>query len=388
MTAYTFNTVGQIVSGPGAARELDVLCTPLGIRRPLLVTDPGLISIGLVPPLQQALEAAGLEVVLFDQVREDPPESVVEAAAALARDRDADGVIAVGGGSSMDVAKVVAALLDGHQPLAEMYGVDQVRGGRLPLILVPTTAGTGSEVTPVAVVTTGETTKAGVSSAALLPDVAVLDPDLTLGLPSAVTAMTGVDAMVHAIEAYTSRHRKNPISDNLARSALLLLSRNIRTAVHDGGNREARGAMLLGAMQAGQAFANAPVAAVHALAYPLGGHYHIPHGLSNSLVLPSVLTFNAPAASYLYAELAELVVGEAVPGSDEAKTQALIDALRELIDDVALPATLAAAGVRADDIDRLAEDAMLQQRLLVNNPREVALDDARAIYRAAYGAPA
>jgi len=388
MTAYTFNTVGRIVSGPGAALELESLCVPLGIRRPLLVTDPGLVAIGLVSPLQQALETAGLEVVLFDQVREDPPESVVEAAAGLAREQDADAVIGVGGGSSMDVAKIVAALLDGRQPLADMYGVEQVRGGRLPLILVPTTAGTGSEVTPVAVLTTGETTKAGVSSPVLLPDVAVLDPDLTLGLPPAVTAMTGVDAMVHAIEAYTSRHKKNPISDNLARSALSLLARNIRTAVHDGGNREARAAMLLGAMQAGQAFANAPVAAVHALAYPLGGHYHIPHGLSNSLVLPSVLDFNASVASHLYAELAELVVGSPLAGSDEAKTRALIDALRELITDVELPATLSAAGVRADDIDRLAEDAMLQQRLLVNNPREVLLDDARTIYRSAYGSAA
>lgn len=385
MSAYTFTTVARIVSGPGAALELDGLCAPLGIRRPLLVTDPGLVAIGLVQPLCHALEAAGIEVVLFDQVKEDPPESVVEAAVALAREQAADGVIAVGGGSSMDVAKVAAALLDGSQPLSTMYGVEQLLGGRLPLILVPTTAGTGSEVTPVAVLTTGETSKAGISSPVLLPDIALLDPDLTLGLPPAVTAMTGVDAMVHAIEAYTSRLRKNPISDNLARSALSLLSRNIRTAVHEGGNREARSAMLLGAMQAGQAFANAPVAAVHALAYPLGGHYHIPHGLSNSLVLPSVLAFNAPAASGLYAELAELVVGRPVAGSDEAKTQALIDALRELIADVALPATLAAAGVREDAIDRLAEDAMLQERLLVNNPRELVLEDARAIYRAAYG---
>ena len=229
MTGFTFNTVGRIVSGPGAALELEALCGPLGIRRPLLVTDPGLTGIGLIQPLQQALEAAGADVVLFDKVSEDPPEAVVEAAAAQARERDADGVIAVGGGSSMDVAKIVASLLAGNQPLSAMYGVDQVRGGRLPLILVPTTAGTGSEVTPVAVVTTGETTKAGVSSPVLLPDIAVLDPDLTLGLPPKVTAMTGVDAMVHAIEAYTSRHKKNPISDNLARSALSLLSRNIRT---------------------------------------------------------------------------------------------------------------------------------------------------------------
>ena len=285
----------------------------------------------------------------------------------------------------MDVAKVVAALLGGDQTLQSMYGVDQVSVARLPLILVPTTAGTGSEVTPVAVITTGETTKAGVSSAVLLPDVAVLDADLTLGLPPAVTAMTGVDAMVHAIEAYTSRHKKNPLSDNLARQALHLLSRNIRTAVLDGGNREARANMLLGAMLAGQAFANAPVAAVHALAYPLGGHYHIPHGLSNSLVLPSVLEFNASHASSLYAELAEIVTGSPVAGGDEAKTQALIAALRSLIDDVQLPATLQQAGVKEADLEMLAQDAMLQQRLLVNNPRDVDYDDALCVYRAAYG---
>jgi alcohol dehydrogenase class IV len=285
----------------------------------------------------------------------------------------------------MDVAKVAAALLAGEQPLAAMYGVDQLQGGRLPLILVPTTAGTGSEVTPVAVITTGETTKAGVSSATLLPDVAVLDADLTLGLPPRVTAMTGVDAMVHAIEAYTSKLKKNPISDTLARSALSLLNANIRDAVHRGRDRDARAAMLLGAMQAGQAFANAPVAAVHALAYPLGGHYHIPHGLSNSLVLPSVLRFNLPAAASLYAELAPLLVPDA-GGSDEARALALIEALEQLIHDLDLPATLAAAAVREDSLETLAEDAMQQQRLLVNNPREVSFDDALAIYRHAYGA--
>jgi alcohol dehydrogenase len=241
-------------------------------------------------------------------------------------------------------------------------------------------------VTPVAVITTGETTKAGVSSPVLLPDAAVLDADLTLGLPPAVTAMTGVDAMVHAIEAYTSRHQKNPLSDNLAREALRLLSANIRVATREGGNREARENMLLGACLAGQAFANAPVAAVHALAYPLGGHYHIPHGLSNSLVLPSVLEFNASHASELYAELAEIVVGAPLAGSAEAKTAAMIASLRQLIDEVALPATLQAAGVDEDRLEMLAGDAMLQQRLLVNNPRDVAYEDALAIYRNAYRA--
>ena len=386
MDAFVFSTAPHIVCGSGSALQLAKQCKSLGVERPLLVTDPGLVSIGLLEPVLDSLTAGGVSASLFDQVREDPPEAVVLAAAEAARASEVDGVIAVGGGSSMDVAKVVATLLGGEQSLPELYGVDQVRGGRLPLILVPTTAGTGSEVTPVAVITTGETTKAGVSSRVLLPDVAVLDADLTLGLPPIVTAMTGVDAMVHAIEAYTSRLRKNPVSDNLARQALGLLSRNLRTAVLDGQNREARANMLLGALLAGQAFANAPVAAVHALAYPLGGHYHIPHGLSNSLVLPAVLEFNGAVADPLYAELAELVVGAPVPGSDEARAAALIDALRSLIRDVSLPGTLRDAGVREDDLEMLAGDAMLQQRLLVNNPREVTYDDALAIYRAAYWA--
>ena len=384
MQGFEFNTVRRIVSGAGSALQLSDQCQSLGISRPLLVTDPGLMAIGLVQPVLAALESAGVEAAVFDQVREDPPEATVLAAADLGRSQGVDGVLAVGGGSSMDVAKVVAVLLAGQQALSQLYGVGNVSGTRLPLVLVPTTAGTGSEVTPVAVITTGETTKAGVSSPVLLPDAAVLDADLTLGLPSAVTAMTGVDAMVHAIEAYTSRHQKNPISDNLARQALQLLARNIRTAVHDGKNREARENMLLGACLAGQAFANAPVAAVHALAYPLGGHYHIPHGLSNSLVLPSVLEFNAASATELYAELADIVVGAPVPGSAEAKTAAMIAALRSLIDDVALPATLQAAGVDENKLELLAEDAMLQQRLLVSNPRDVAYEDALAIYQAAY----
>jgi alcohol dehydrogenase len=384
MHSFSFKTVAHIVSAPGEALQLAQHCASLDMRHVLLVTDPGLLAIGLVGPVQDALLSAGIDVSLFAKVSEDPPESVVLAAAEHGREAGVDGVLAVGGGSSMDVAKVVAVLLASDQPLQDMYGVDKVSGARLPLILVPTTAGTGSEVTPVAVITTGETTKAGVSSARLLPDLAVLDAELTLGLPPKVTAMTGVDAMVHAIEAYTSKLRKNPVSDSLACSALRLLATNIRTAVHDGRQRDARAAMLLGAMQAGQAFANAPVAAVHALAYPLGGHYHIPHGLSNSLVLPSVLRFNLPQAGTAYAELAELVVGAPVPGSDEAKAEALIHALETLIHDVALPATLSAANVREDSLEMLAKDAMLQQRLLVNNPRDVGYDDALAIYRAAF----
>lgn len=298
----------------------------------------------------------------------------------------ADLVVGFGGGSSMDVAKLVAFLAHPgcQQQLADIYGVGNAKGQRLPLIQVPTTAGTGSEVTQISIITTGETTKMGVVSPILLPDMALLDADLTLGLPPAVTAATGIDAMVHAIEAYTSKVKKNPLSDMLAREALRLLAANLDEAVHNGSNREARQGMLLGALLAGQAFANAPVAAVHALAYPLGGHFHIPHGLSNALVLPAVIEFNASAAEDLYADLAPLLVKDLKPGNAASLTAQLVSELAALSPRCKLPTRLRDAGVPEDMLPQLAKDAMLQQRLLVNNPRELTEADALAIYRKAY----
>ena len=379
MTSYSFSTVPHVRVGPGLARSLGDECEKLGVRHPLIVTDNGLVTLGLIAPIAQAIANQCDSVTLFDGVSADPSESVVEAAYAVARDNHVDGVIAVGGGSSMDVAKVVSVLMVSDRSLAEMYGVDQVPPGRLPLFLVPTTAGTGSEVTPVAVITTGATTKAGISSSVLLPDIAILDAELTLGLPPSATAMTGIDAMVHAIEAYTSKLRKNPISDMLSLRALRLLSHNINTVLTQPTNLAAREAMLLGSMFAGQAFANAPVAAVHALAYPLGGHYHIPHGLSNSLMLPAVLAFNAPAVEKDYGELATVLPGNVAPSA-----LGLMGWCDELIAGSGLPATLEAAGVAADDLPMLAADAMLQQRLLVNNPVEVTEASALRLYEKAW----
>lgn len=378
---FQFRTAPRVVCEPGAAAKLSVYLSELGITKPLLITDPGLMSINLVPPLIEAMKQAGLDCVVFDGVAEDPPESVVYAAVELGA--KCDGVIAIGGGSSMDVAKVAAALLGGAQALPEMYGVDQVKGARLPLVLVPTTAGTGSEVTPVAVITTGETTKAGVSSGVLLPDIAVLDVDLTLGLPARISAMTGIDAMVHAIEAFTSKIKKNPMSDMLAKESLRMMVEALPKVLRNGQDREARSAMLLGAHLAGQAFANAPVAAVHALAYPVGGHFHIPHGLSNSLVLPAVLRFNELQAAHLYAELYDCL-NTASQGSVADRSQAFIALMEGMIADSGLPATLKDAGIPDAFLPTLAEDAMLQQRLLINNPREVTYDDALAIYQRAY----
>lgn len=387
MQAFTFSTTRTLIHEPGSVARLAELCQQQGADRILLVTDAGISKAGLLERALPGLEAAGVETAIFDRVEADPADSTILAAVAAARQHNAGAVIGFGGGSSMDVAKLVAILAHPRctQALEDLYGVGNAIGPRLPLMQIPTTAGTGSEVTPIAIVTTGKTTKAGVVSPVLQPDIALLDAELTLGLPPQVTAATGIDAMVHAIEAYTSVHRKNPYSDMLAREALRLLAGNILPAVRLGTDIEARSQMLLGALMAGQAFANAPVAAVHALAYPLGGHFHIPHGLSNSLVLPHVMRFNAPSARALYAELAPLIMGDDfTPGSDAEVSERLIRWLERLIERVGLPRQLRDCEVPEDFLGQLAADAMQQQRLLVNNPRQVTEQAALAIYQAAW----
>jgi len=214
--------------------------------------------------------------------------------------------------------------------------------------------------------------------------VALLDSRLTLGLPPVVTAMTGVDAMVHAIESFTTRLKKNPLSDALAIKALQLLYANLLPAVNDGKDASVRENMLLGSLFAGMAFANAPVAAVHALAYPLGGHYRLPHGLSNSLVLGPVLEFNLPAAEVLYAELGRAILPELAAASNQAAATAFVAAIRARVAAMPYSQTLRESGVKEDDLPMLATDAMNIQRLLVNNPRDVVYEDALAIYRAAF----
>ena len=384
MSDFLFSTVSDVLSGPGSSAQLGDMAAGMGIRRALVVTDPGIIKFGLLDAAVANLEANNIALNIYADVVADPPESVVLDAVRAAQEFGCDGVIGFGGGSSMDVAKLLAVLIKGEQPLADIYGVDQITGGRLPLIQVPTTAGTGSEATMVSIITTGETTKAGVVSRTLLADKIILDAGLTTGLPPAVTAATGIDAMVHAIEAFTTKNKKNPLSDMLAREALRLMAGNIEIAVKQGDNLEARSAMLLGAMLAGQAFANAPVAAVHALAYPLGGNYHIPHGLSNSLVLPHVLRFNGPEAGHQYAELAAIILpGKTLPRDPLAVTELLATYFLQLAEDLGLPTTLRQMSIDESDLPMLAEQAMLQQRLLINNPRDVSFDDALAIYQQA-----
>ncbi len=395
MRGFNFDTVRQIICAAGSRHQLGETCLALGIRHVLFVTDPGIVQFQLHRDALQSLESAGLRVTVYSDVQADPPEAVILAATTFAKDAGIDGVVGYGGGSSMDVAKLIALLANPAQTqhIAEIYGVNNVKGRRLPLIQVPTTAGTGSEVTAVAIVTTGETTKMGVVSPVLFADAALLDAELTLDLPPAATAATGIDAMVHAIEAFTSQHKKNPYSDMLAREALRLLDGHLQAAVHDGHNISARAHMLLGAMMAGQAFANSPVAAVHALAYPLGGHYHLPHGLTNALVLIAVMRFNTLHATQSYAELYRTLVPQAT-GTDAELAELLIHRMEKHIVDSGLPTSLchvqykdaegALQTIQRGHLPILAADAMKQTRLLINNPRPVTEADALAIYQAAY----
>lgn len=385
LTPFIFNTTPSIVFEPGSSGRLGVIAGRRLGASVLFVTDPGLRRLGLCDAALASLRTEGMAVSVFDAVEADPSRATLEKAVEAGRSAGATGVVGFGGGSSLDVAKLAALLIGSGEPLDEAWGVGQAKGPRLPLVLVPTTAGTGSEVTPVSIITVGEEEKRGVSSAIILPDIAVLDAELTLGLPPAITAATGVDAMVHAIEAYASKNaNNNPLSRMLARQALRLLGANIEKAVFDGGDVEARGAMLLGSMLAGQAFANSPVAAVHALAYPIGGTFHVPHGLSNALVLPHVLRFNAPDAAPVYAEIA----GDAFPHLDaqegvQGRCAAFIDELANLSRKLGMQTRLRDVAIGEEHLPKMAADAMKQTRLLVNNPREVTEADALAIYRAA-----
>ena len=375
---FNFHPGPRVTSGIGSSGELARLLPDGPV---LFVTDVNLHALGLTDAALEGLEDR--EVAIFDNVREDPTEESVIEAIALGREIGATSVIGFGGGSPMDVAKAAAYLLGTSEEIAAIYGVDVAQGEGLPLVLVPTTAGTGSEATPISILTVGETSKKGIVAPALYADHAVLDASLTSGLPRHVTAATGIDAMVHAIEAFTTKRLKNPISDVLAKEALRLLSGNLLTACDEPDNLAARDAMLRGSYLAGVAFANAPCAGVHALAYPLGGHFHVPHGLSNALMLPHVLTHNMPAARDMYAELAVEIDPSLAGQGSQAQAQGFVEALRAITAQIGLSPRLGDVGVGADSLDLLADEAMKQERLLINNPLPITRDDARRMYEAA-----
>jgi len=378
MTAYQFQYGPKLIAGPNAAAGVGALLPP---GRCLFVTDAQVRGLGLADAALASLADAGIDALIFENVEADPSrETLMDAVAA---GQGCASVIGFGGGSPMDVAKLAAYLIGSGDALDALWGVGKAVGAGLPLALIPTTAGTGSEATAVAVITVGGTEKRGASGAGLLADWAILDVGLTLGLPRAVTAATGIDAMVHAIEAYTSVRLKNPMSDLLAREALRLLSRNLVRVCDRPDDLDARAAMLLGAHLAGVAFANAPVAGVHALAYPLGGHFHVPHGLSNALLLTHVLGHNMHAAMTSYAELGALLDPRLAEVGAQGQARGFVAHIADLLARTGLPRRLSEVGVGAGDLDMLAREAMKVERLLVNNPCPILEADARRLYAAA-----
>lgn len=385
MNQFQFQTVPNIIAGLGSIQELKNILVQHAYKKALLVTDTGMLQHQLHLPILKILEQINLDYIIYSDIQADPPEHLVLESVDFAKQEKIDVVLGFGGGSSMDVAKIIALLAHPQQQqhLSEIYGINQAKTPRLPLILIPTTAGTGSEVTPISIITTGATTKMGVVSPVLYADVAILDASFTEGLPAHITAATGIDAMVHAIEAYTSTLKKNFYADILAKNALKLLTQNLSKVLKNGADLEARQNMLVGSMLAGQAFANAPVGAVHALAYPLGGHFHVSHGHSNALVLVEVLKFNSPKAKQHYAELMQWLDPKST-GCTDGLCDLFIDHMQNHLDQSGLVLKLVHMDIPEAKLPQLAKDAMLQTRLLQNNPREMTEQDVLEIYQAIY----
>ena len=384
---FNFHSTASLIFGnETAVNSTDQIVNLLG-KNIFVITDEGLTELGLYDKTIKKLQSYS-NINIFNKVESDPSKSTLLKAFDEAADFKPTGVLGFGGGSSMDVAKLISLLLGSNQNIDTIWGVNNAKGPRIPLVLIPTTAGTGSEVTPISIITMDDKEKKGVSSKLILPDLAILDPSLTINLPPNITASTGIDAMVHAIEAYTSINpNNNPISKMLSIEALKFLGSSIKTAVFEGHNINARSNMLFGSMLAGKAFANSPVAAVHALAYPIGGLFNISHGLSNSLVLPSVMKFNSinKETKKNYANLAKFVFKDLDNSkSDEIVCNNFIDSLESLSKELKLPYRLRDLEIPEEACQLMASEAMKQTRLLVNNPRKIEESDAFNIYKSVW----
>jgi len=377
MTA--FRSAGVVHTGRGSLQQLGVETKRLGARRVLLLTDPGVKTAGLADLGREVLIQAGIEADIFDGVQPEPTLQSVERCFAFAKAGRYDLFVGLGGGSSLDTAKAVSVLMTNPGRMQDYLGVDLLKVPGLPKIAVPTTAGTGSEVTPVAVFTdTAGQMKIGMVSPYLIPDVAIVDPELTIGLPFSVTAATGMDALTHAVEAYTSL-RANPISDAFALQAIAFIARSLRTAVHNGTDMGARTDMAVGSLLAGLAFANASVTATHALAFALGGQFNISHGVANAVMLPHVMEFNCVANLPRFARIARLL-GEPVTGCSLREAAARVaEAIRQLSLDVGIPQRLRDLGIPESAVSGLAQRAISVTRIIVNNPRRITLEDVEAL---------
>lgn len=383
-TINYFKTTGKIITGIKSITTLPQEIKLLGGKRVFIFTDEGIVKAGICDQVLQILEGNVESVSVFGKVPPEPPLETIDECLKLAREAQCDLIIGLGGGSAMDVAKVISVLLTNDKSLAQMIGVNLVDKRGVPKILIPTSAGTGSEVTPIVILTDqAENLKKGVVSDFLFPETAILDPELTVSLPPGATAASGMDALIHAVEAYTSVNA-TPMTDHLALRAIELVVANIRSAWANGNNLEARMNMLEGSLLAGQAFANAGVTAVHAFAYPLGGEFHVAHGVANTVMLCAVLRFNMIANLKKFAALGKLLCPDVSSTDSKILAEAGIRFMEELIVDLQLPRTLKELNVSQDAIPRMAEGVMKVTRLLANNPRKITLKDANDIYQVVY----
>jgi alcohol dehydrogenase len=374
--SFTLFNAGRVLAGAGSLERLPELAAEFNAKRVLIVSDKGVAGAGLVEPARKALAAAGMAVTVLDNTPPEPDVADVHAVLDAARAAgQTDLVVGIGGGSAMDVAKIVAVLLKHPVSLRDLLNKAPIPARGLPTVMVPTTAGTGSEATPNSIILVPEDElKIGIVSALLMPDAVILDPLLTLSLPQHITASTGMDALTHAIECYCSK-KGNPFSDLYGLEAIKLISRSIRRAFNDGRKDiEARHDMLLGAFYGGVCIATSSTTAVHALAYPLGGKYRIAHGLSNAMLLPFVMEFNLEGSEQRFAAMASAM---GLPADGER----MIEALYALNADLGIKSTLRDKGVTDSDLDGLVEGASKVTRLLDNNPRPMSRSDMRAIYQ-------
>jgi alcohol dehydrogenase len=384
MKTFSFTGAKKIVFGNGSFASLTAQLAEWKIARPLVILDRGLGSTGLGEKLDALLKGAKIGFTLFDKTEPEPPLELADEGAKLALKKKCDGVVGIGGGSAMDLAKAIAVLAANKGKAEDYLGLNRVPGPGLPKIMVPTTAGTGSEVTFTAVFIRKKLKKKeGMNSPYLYPELALLDPELTLSLPAQPTAATGIDALCHAIESYTSVNA-SPMSELLSLEAIRLIGDNLRTAVHDGTNLAAREAMLLGSLYAGLGLANAGVTAVHSLSYPLGGKYGVSHGLANTIMLPPVMAFNVPGNLEKFVDIAE-ALGEIVDDLPLREAAWLaVEAVESLIEDCGIATTLEALGIPEDDFPELAKAAMTVARPLANNPCKLTLEEMVEIYQEAY----
>jgi len=398
-TTWEYYSTPRILFGPHSIAKLDGILQSFKAKTVLLVTDQGIVKAGLLEQVTALLNSAAYQVIVYDQAVPEPPISAVMECYAFARTQETPNVIVgLGGGSSIDMAKIVALLLTYGGHPRDYFGEKVIPGPILPLIAIPSTAGTGSEVTSVAVVNDTENNlKVGLSNQYLRPAAALLDPELTLTLPPYVTACAGIDALAHAVEAYLAKDYKYiqaegeilfvgsaPISDTLALRAIQLISQNLILAVNQGSNLEARSNLLLGSLMAGMAFSNAGTAAAHALAYPIGGMTKSPHGEITGLLLPYVMQYNAMVSREKLLHIAEAFQLGAAGSDPEAVLGQLNDKMFDLLRNIGLPYKLSSIGIRREDIPEIAEKAIAIDRLMRNNPRQPYVESLTGILYSAF----